>query len=35
MSVRFGLMIMIVLVVVMIDGIPILETLTETECKTC
>jgi uncharacterized protein (UPF0333 family) len=35
MSIRFSLIVMIVLLVVIIDGIPILESLTEDECKAC
>jgi hypothetical protein len=36
MSIRFGLtVIIIMIVVVVIDGIPVLQALTEDECKTC
>jgi hypothetical protein len=35
MSIRFALIVMIVLVVVVIDGYPLIEALTEGECKAC
>jgi hypothetical protein len=35
MSIRFGLILMIILVVMAIDGFPLLGTLTEDECKAC
>jgi len=35
MSIRFGLIVMIVLIVLATDGFRIIEALTENECKDC